>query len=274
MKLTNYPDKATFFFNHDIKTEVISEQLMERHYHDLFEIYYLESGSCIYFIDNKSYELLPGDIAIIPAGVIHNTLYQNSKYSRMLINCSPRFIPASVMPMLKGIRYLYRNSEIAREIREILRQIEGEYDSEKLLSDEMLYCYMHMLFLLLVRHKNFYDNARSKNEYVENAIRYVRKNFSAPISLSEVAKMLSVSPEHFSREFKKETGFGFCEYVNLLRLKKSEQLLREEKNLSITEISEKCGFNDSNYFSVKFKKMYGVSPKKMQQTHRKAKEQV
>ena len=267
MKLTNYPDKATFFFNHDIKTEVIDEQLMERHYHDLFEIYYLESGSCIYFIDNKSYELVPGDIAIIPAGVIHNTLYQNSKYSRMLINCSPRFIPSAVMPLLKGIRYLYRNGEISNEIYELLKQIEREYDEKKDLSAEVISCYMHMLFFMLVRNKNIYDNARSKNEYVENAIRYVRKNFSSQISLSQIAKMLSVSPEHFSREFKKETGFGFCEYVNLLRLKKAEQLLKQEKRLAVTEISEQCGFNDSNYFSVKFKKMYGVSPKKMQQNH-------
>ena len=266
MKLTNYPDKATFFFNHDIKTEVISEQLMERHYHDLFEIYYLESGSCIYFIDNKSYELVPGDIAIIPAGVIHNTLYKNSRYSRMLINCSARFIPAAVMPLLKSIRYLYRNGEIANDIYALLKQIESEYQSKKELSDEILACYMHMLFFMLVRHENLYDDTRIRNEYIENAVNFVQKNYSSPfISLSQTAKSFSVSPEHFSREFKKETGFGFCEYVNLLRLKRAEQLLKQNMKLSVTEISEKCGFNDSNYFSVKFKKMYGVSPKKMQQ---------
>lgn len=50
---------------------------------------------------------------------------------------------------------------------------------------------------------------------------------------------------------KKETGFGFSEYLNLLRLQYAETLLQQSDKLSI---SEQCGFNDSNYFSVKFKK--------------------
>ncbi len=64
--------------------------------------------------------------------------------------------------------------------------------------------------------------------------------------------------------FKKETGFGFCEYLNLLRLQKAEALLKQSDNLSISLIASECGFNDSNYFSVKFKEMYGISPKKVQ----------
>ena len=46
------------------------------HYHSVFEIYYLIEGSCWYFIDNKSYLLDSGDIAIIPSGVIHKTNYE------------------------------------------------------------------------------------------------------------------------------------------------------------------------------------------------------
>ena len=76
-----------------------------------------------------------------------------------------------------------------------------------------------------------------------------------------MAEMFSVCPEHFSREFKKETGFGFCEYLNLLRLKKAEQLLKQNDKIRVSEVSEMVGFNDSNYFSLKFKKMYGTSPK-------------
>ena len=30
------------------------------------------------------------------------------------------------------------------------------------------------------------------------------------------------------------------------------------------EIAERTGFGDSNYFCVKFKKMYGISPKQFQ----------
>ena len=78
-----------------------------------------------------------------------------------------------------------------------------------------------------------------------------------------MADMFSVTPVHFSRMFKKETGFGFCEYINILRLQKAETLISQSSTPSVTQIAAECGFADSNYFSVKFKKMYGTSPKSM-----------
>ena len=82
------------------------------------------------------------------------------------------------------------------------------------------------------------------------------------LKLTDVAEEVSISPEHLSRVFKKETGFGFSEYLSLVRLQKAEELLKSEKDLSISEVAYHCGFNDSNYFSEKFKRSYGVSPLK------------
>ena len=83
------------------------------------------------------------------------------------------------------------------------------------------------------------------------------------ITLSSVAHTLSVSFEHLSRIFKKETGFGFNEYLTLVRLKEAERMLRNEPGLKISEVAFGVGFNDSNYFSYNFKAHFGVSPKNM-----------
>ena len=72
--------------------------------------------------------------------------------------------------------------------------------------------------------------------------------------------MLSVSEEHLSRTFKKEITFGFSEYITLIRLQKAEHMLKNEPSRAITEVAYACGFNDSNYFSYKFKKAYGLTP--------------
>jgi AraC-like DNA-binding protein len=45
-----------------------------------------------------------------------------------------------------------------------------------------------------------------------------------------------------------------------VRLQHAENLLKLRDGKSISEIAYGCGFNDSNYFSDKFKKIYGVSP--------------
>ena len=117
--------------------------------------------------------------------------------------------------------------------------------------------------------------ARSKTEAISNneekgpvnrAVEYIKENYSADIKLSELSSLLSVSAEHLSRAFKKETGFGFNEYLTLTRLKKAEYMLRNEPGRSVGEIAYACGFNDSNYFSFKFKKLYGVSPLSLRKT--------
>ena len=95
---------------------------------------------------------------------------------------------------------------------------------------------------------------------METVVEYVRKNYMHEITLSDIAEKNAVSAEHLSRIFKKEIGVGFSEYINSVRLQRAEFMLKNEEGKSISEIAFACGFNDSNYFSYKFKKLYGVSP--------------
>lgn len=261
---TNQP----FFFHREVVTKDTGAVTVRKHHHNFFEIYYITSGSCNYFIDSKSYQLMPGDIVIIPPGIIHNTEYQNIIHSRMLLYCPTRSVPASVRPMLPSMMYLYRNPSIEKEICHIFEGIEKEYLLGDTLSEDIICTYANMLFYLLARNINTCTPVKTGNEYIEQAIAYLQKNPCAQISLPDMAKMCSVSPAHFSRMFKKETGFGLCEYINLIRLQKAEYLLKTDAHFSITDIALGCGFNDSNYFSLKFKEMYGVSPKKYQLSSR------
>ena len=248
-----------FFFDHEENAGKVNEGVVT-HYHNLFEIYYLSEGKCTYFIDNKAYNLVPGDLILIPSGVIHNTRYKDDNHSRILINCSQKYIPSSIRPIFPSIIYLYRNPEVNDEILKILRIIESEYNNPDKMTDEILTCYSHALFFLLARNKNTCKEIKSTLAFIQKAIEYLQENFRNEISLNEVAKNLNISVEHLSRTFKKETGCGFNNYLTLLRLKESVTLLKQT-NYSISEIATMCGFSDGNYFSSLFKKYHGISPK-------------
>ncbi len=258
-----------FYFHNHNKFDEFAEPRPFLHHHDAFEIYFITAGNCTYFVDNRCYKMIPGDVIIIPEGVIHNTEYNGNHHLRLLINCSRQFIPASVISVLPSIGNLYRNSDIRDELMDIFKKIEEEYTRADNFSTDILRCYTYMLFFLMARNKNQFDKSTAGNKYVERAISYIQNNFSNNISLSEISEVCSIHPEYFSRMFKKETGFGFCEYVNTLRLQKAESLLKQHSKMSVTEIAAECGFDDSNYFSVKFKKMYGMPPKKMQLQYNK-----
>ena len=240
-----------------------------KHYHELFEIYYLTHGSCRYFIDNKAYQLLPGDVILIPENTIHNSEYDNTIHSRLLINCSKKFVPDSIRPIITPDFYLYRNKKTAEEIRLIFEKIKYECEKKDNLSEEVLISCTHMLFFIIARNLDTCETASSENEYIMQAVDYLKENFTSKISLNEIAKMCCISVEHFCRTFKKETGFSFNEYLNLLRLQKAENILSQSSDITVSQLSALCGFSDSNYFSHKFKAMYGISPKKMQILKRK-----
>lgn len=255
-------DDNSFSFSKDIDflTNVVGGK---KHYHNMFEIYFLLDGKCTYFIDNRTYQVSAGDLVLIPAGIIHNTQYSMSNtYSRMLIYCSDYFIPESVHNDFSNTVCIYHNHEIKDRIYSIFTDIEKDYTSPDQYSIDNIQGLMNNLFILIARYPNEISDTSGNNEYIEKAVNYIRKNFGTKLSLTDVAEVCAISSEHMSRIFKRETGFGFSEYLTLVRLQHAEYLIKN-KNHTITEVSHRCGFEDSNYFSYVFKKKYGISPREM-----------
>ena len=249
-----------FFYN---STALNTDRSGPRHYHSLYEIYYLEQGVCHYLIEGKLFEMDEGDIVFIPKGKIHKTSYEDV-HSRLLINCAGEY--------LKNVNlteaFVYRNEKYRREIYGIMKNIEKEYLHEDRFSQALIEGYMQQLLAVVYRTENRYKNTRHQNKYVEKALNILEADFTHDITLSSLADRFKISAEHFSRIFKKETGLGFNEYLSLLRLKKAEAVLKKNESVSISEVAFSCGFNDSNYFCEKFKKVYGISPLRFRKNHK------
>jgi len=260
------PDENSNFFFMNSKNQIVRSSTMPHpHFHPNFEIYFITEGTVTYFIEDRRYNVREGDIVLIPEGVIHRTEYENGTCSRLLINCSPRYIPTSVRAEISSYLYLYRNPNIADEVLEIFGKIEKEYNSPDPLSESIIVLYTHLLFYTLKRNRSGCEEIENHTNNMSEAVEYLKKNLTRKITLGETAKYFSMSPEHFSRSFKKENGVGFNKYVNLLRLQKAEELLRTTDK-SVSEIAENCGFEDSNYFSLKFKELYGISPRSLRRS--------
>ncbi len=232
----------------------------EQHYHGYFEIYLLDAGTCSYFIDNKVYQMKSGDLVLIPPGILHKANYTHEANARRLIWCSAQYVPQDVADRLPDMPHFYRNPALLSEITAILEQIEREGTREDGFTEHVLMHYMHLFFYTLVRGSEGCAHAICGNPYIEQAVLYIKAHYDRALPLAEVARHIAVSPEHLSRVFKKETGFGFSEYLTALRLQRAEAMIKENPKRRISAVAFVCGFNDSNYFSEKFKQVYGYSP--------------
>lgn len=90
-------------------------------------------------------------------------------------------------------------------------------------------------------------------------LRYIDTYYYEKIDLELLSKKFFFSREYISKQFKKNLGENFVEYITRLRLEKAKELLHDD-NLKLQNISCMIGFNDLSYFSKVFKKQYGLSP--------------
>ena len=83
------------------------------------------------------------------------------------------------------------------------------------------------------------------------------------ISLTAVAYAVGLSPTYLSALFKRETGQKLSEYLNLVRIRRSKELLSCTSKM-IYEVAFEVGFQDYRYFSQIFKKYTGLTPRQFQ----------
>ena len=104
---------------------------------------------------------------------------------------------------------------------------------------------------------------QAKNNYIKEAVLYVRNNYGKDISNITAAEYLDINSAYFCRLFKKETGYTFGQYLTHYRVNVAAGLLANF-DIRVAEVAEQVGYTDSNYFSQIFKKIMGITPKEYQ----------
>lgn len=126
-------------------------------------------------------------------------------------------------------------------------------------STPLIIAWLHVLEEGLM--KSLHEQKKeSKNYLVENTKKYIALHINERLSLSMVANIFSVSPNHLSQLFKKYNDCGFSEYITQTKIEESKKLLKQS-NLKIYEVADQLGFENAFYFSKVFKKVTGVSPR-------------
>ncbi len=113
------------------------------------------------------------------------------------------------------------------------------------------------------------EGGRDENdERIRKAEEYIRTHIYKNISRAEVAEVVYLNEEYFSKLFSKYTGWTFKDYVIKEKMKVASQLLANT-NLSVSVIATKTGFDNFSHFSRTFKKLTDVTPQEYRKQHQK-----
>ena len=87
---------------------------------------------------------------------------------------------------------------------------------------------------------------------------YIKLYYTEKIYIGDIAGLLHLSCDYFSRLFKATFGMNFHEYLLRYRVDKAAELLME--GVGVEQVAIECGFNSTSYFCTSFKKERGVTP--------------
>jgi two-component system response regulator YesN len=111
----------------------------------------------------------------------------------------------------------------------------------------------------VIRTIMFEKRAESK---IDRIIRYVNRNYSEQLSLKVLSCQFNLSSTYLGRLLHDAIGMSFTTYLNDLRLRKAEELLRF-KTLKACQVAKRVGYSNVSYFYTLFKKYKGFYPSQL-----------
>jgi transcriptional regulator GlxA family with amidase domain len=102
---------------------------------------------------------------------------------------------------------------------------------------------------------------------VARAVAFMRENLERPLKPREIAAQVHMHERTFLRHFQKAVGRNPTEELVRMRLDKARALLLETDD-AVYEISDACGFGNTNRFGRRFKAETGMTPTAFRKTHR------
>ncbi|ADL52800.1 helix-turn-helix domain-containing protein [Clostridium cellulovorans] len=250
------------------------------HYHfDFSELVIVLNGTATHIVNNEQYVINKGDVFVINGGTWHS--YENTcdfEICNIMYQPENLFNKSSDIERSYGYHALFVIEPFLRKecsfnshlklafvdlekVKRLIISMYDEYQSKIRGYQTLIWAYFMELVVFLSRRYTLNNMGEKENLVsIAKSISYIENHFKEQITLTELAEKANISIRHFNRIFNKTYKTTPMNYIMKLRMQHASLLLKESK-LSISDIAFESGFNDSNYFTRKFRKHFGVTPK-------------
>jgi AraC-like DNA-binding protein len=264
------PEESFRWYMHDYPF-----YLAKWNYHPEYELHLTRSTSGTMMVGDYLGDFSPGSLILTGPNVPHNWVSsippgEQVRNRDMLIQFTPDFADrvANFSPELAAVRTLFDDAAFGVEFlgasafagRKILTEIGGARGADRLI-----------LFLRLVDvlSRNPAERRRLSRlapamkaelpRSIDTAMRFMNEAHAEDIDLAAVAARAGLTPQTFSRLFKRQTGHTFASYLVLTRVYVACTLLTQTHR-PVTEICFEVGFNNIANFNRQFLKICDRSP--------------
>ncbi|MFR8837012.1 MULTISPECIES: AraC family transcriptional regulator [Bacteroides] len=247
-----------------------------------YRLYYVEKGKGKVYINNLLYELTPGTLFLIPKFTFHS--YECDDFMDHYYICFFDDMAGSVgipSPMQMNFKIVAHTTDInlikrylnINPSKSLVVSDPQYYDNDKTIYEfhEKDSSYMAqsiesngILLQLFSRFVtvNSVKQPTTNNSYekLDVVVQYINKHLTKRIAVTELAQLVYLTPNHFSKIFKKVMGMSPCEFIQMKRIERAQALLLTSR-MSIMQIAESVGIYNPAQFTRLFTKISQCPPK-------------
>jgi len=247
------------------------------HWHEEFEFLVVTEGRAIFQVEGIKVEVCQGEGIFINSNLLHMghsingekcshfavvfhpiflSGYSNScinqNYINPILNCSLSF-PIHFRPDVSW------QNEVLMLLYETFAVHSDNLQGYEMLIKSKMYLVWYLCLKNAVVNSATAAESNYKLERLKSVLHYISEHYSQKISLSELARTVHMSNEHFCRFFKEVTRYSPFTYLNMYRVQKSCDLLLQT-DMGITEIATTAGFETISYYNKVFKSIMTCTP--------------
>jgi len=286
MKWQNYPNgKKTGVLYHDFPKgrceidELENAPLMPMHTHNFDELVFILGGSAVHIIDDEEYPIIRGDVFVVRGSHKHgyvneknlhivNVLYQREFFESLKVEFAdlPGFNALFVHEPLYRKKHTFKsklhlNSQQLQKMSQLLKFMITEQNDQWVGTAALN---EHIFNIIVINVCKFFLEYKSPQPKallkISSAIDFIEQKYDKPISNALLANKANMSQGSFRYSFKRITGLSPIDYLIKLRIEKAAEIMAKNNRIRVIDTAFKTGFENSAYFTKKFKEIIGMTP--------------
>ncbi|QTH43188.1 AraC family transcriptional regulator [Cohnella sp. LGH] len=237
-------------------------------------LHYIRSGKGKFQVNNTSYELKNGDCFVLFPNVPGAyRADEDEPWQYVWVGFDPEAFGAYLTAAgLTEEHPTYSFREPGRISDLFERMFEGTSD-ESFIGEADGIGHLFRFFACLMEETSQSSVAlgslskRDADESVQQAIRFIRSNYSRPLTVADLASHVGLERSYFSKRFRARIGKSPHDFLTRYRMEQAARMLIHTR-VPVGTIAASVGFGDLSYFSKAFRKHHGASPGVFREQHR------
>ena len=258
----------------------------QRHYHDFDELVIVLGGNAVHKTEERDYPISIGDVFLIKKNKIHcYTQTGNLKLANIMFDFGTlnadweklREIPGytALFEMEPELRERSRfqckhtlNAAQLDEVSTLLRKILREETERPPGWIMMARTLLLELLVVLARSYSSASKIQSRKMIrLTRMMQFIEQNYARDVTRDRIMREGMTSNAVGTRIFRELLGKTPVEYLIHIRIQHAAELLKNTDK-SVSDIAYECGFRDSNYFTMQFRKITGLPPREFAKRNR------